>query len=912
MVGLPSVRLPRLLSCHRYVLLLLAFLPALYAQPYILENWACPQLTNATSSGSYTLLTCPNHGYTTGAVIVLEMRGATGAWAALNTQDELLNNGAEIAATDTSILLNDTAYVPNGLLQIGTEMVNVASSDSQRVYLSQGSGLGCDTNGRGCTGGPAATTHPTQCGCITSFTTTNPMNYIATVVDSNTFRIGLNSSGLGSFTGQTVFVLRGRVSSDSSPYIGPYTGEGWANYWRVGSQGFQIVIPGCTSKTDAYACSRGFLTPYNVKGYGLNTGSSTSTSTIVVSGTSVTVNFSSAFKDVPANGVLQPIGSNTLANYVGSLVYLTGINESSLGVPYGSLNRPFLVSTVLTSGSNKVGFTATINEVPTTAHIPDGTYAVSANVFMPFPSDGYTDSCPGGCNNANSILPTFIKGGVWNTAGNRFFLYYSYKGASAPFNRPCSGSDDTDLGTYFVNSVAGDLDHGYHTAATCITDSQPIEMVFTKAFQGGVNSNGQCPDVSYDTLSANHATCTNNAWLGNQGNYWNAMNRIYHDDSTTDPSAPPFSGTTKTFSIWALNNETGNPPDEFVRAWMVTYNGSQYNLAITGPLQTTVMGAVPMAYRVSYSPTSVKSAGLSTATLIGTANNNPGLGGAGRYAFINSPNMSLASTMYFQARPVGPVLNVSGSGVSPIQIWSVNDYTFSVGDHVTVAGVGGNTAANQTAAAIVAAYPAQDWWLFTPGDPWGTSHGQLASLVVTGGHTCTVNMNGISHNLNVGQPIYWNGGGPTGTPAVGVYYLSSIGSSTAFSFACSGVTNGTYTTDQSSSMHLGLTVLPSFTIVGTGNGAYSSGGTIVATDDTRNFSEISFSPAATTSTAPGSNPCDLNGDGAVTNADVTISINMALGETTCTGGLQGLGTCTVVDTQRVINAANGSACFTGP
>ena len=36
--------------------------------------------------------------------------------------------------------------------------------------------------------------------------------------------------------------------------------------------------------------------------------------------------------------------------------------------------------------------------------------------------------------------------------------------------------------------------------------------------------------------------------------------------------------------------------------------------------------------------------------------------------------------------------------------------------------------------------------------------------------------------------------------------------------------------------------------------------------------------------------------------------NMALGSTACTNDLNGDGTCTVVDVQRVINASLGSGC----
>jgi len=67
-----------------------------------------------------------------------------------------------------------------------------------------------------------------------------------------------------------------------------------------------------------------------------------------------------------------------------------------------------------------------------------------------------------------------------------------------------------------------------------------------------------------------------------------------------------------------------------------------------------------------------------------------------------------------------------------------------------------------------------------------------------------------------------------------------------------------------------------------------------------------FPPLTSTS------PCDLNGDGVVNAADVTTAINQALGTAACTNAnLTGSG-CNVVDVQRVINAAIGGACVTGP
>ena len=107
--------------------------------------------------------------------------------------------------------------------------------------------------------------------------------------------------------------------------------------------------------------------------------------------------------------------------------------------------------------------------------------------------------------------------------------------------------------------------------------------------------------------------------------------------------------------------------------------------------------------------------------------------------------------------------------------------------------------------------------------------------------------------------------------------------------------------------------LPGVSVAGTASGISPTSATMVSTDDTKNFAEISFVPVSTGSSQQmASNPCDLNGDGVVNAADVSISISMALGQTACNGGLEGLGTCTVVDTQRVIDAITTGTCRTGP
>jgi hypothetical protein len=66
---------------------------------------------------------------------------------------------------------------------------------------------------------------------------------------------------------------------------------------------------------------------------------------------------------------------------------------------------------------------------------------------------------------------------------------------------------------------------------------------------------------------------------------------------------------------------------------------------------------------------------------------------------------------------------------------------------------------------------------------------------------------------------------------------------------------------------------------------------------------LGFSPSVWAQSA-----CDLNGDGSVTSADVTVAINMALGTTPCTANIEGPNTCTVITVQRVVNASLGQPC----
>jgi len=58
------------------------------------------------------------------------------------------------------------------------------------------------------------------------------------------------------------------------------------------------------------------------------------------------------------------------------------------------------------------------------------------------------------------------------------------------------------------------------------------------------------------------------------------------------------------------------------------------------------------------------------------------------------------------------------------------------------------------------------------------------------------------------------------------------------------------------------------------------------------------------------NACDLNMDGVVNSADVTLAVNMDIGLSACTADIVAVDTCNVVVVQRVINGIPPGTCVT--
>lgn len=69
-------------------------------------------------------------------------------------------------------------------------------------------------------------------------------------------------------------------------------------------------------------------------------------------------------------------------------------------------------------------------------------------------------------------------------------------------------------------------------------------------------------------------------------------------------------------------------------------------------------------------------------------------------------------------------------------------------------------------------------------------------------------------------------------------------------------------------------------------------------------------PAVALAQIPLQDPCDLNRDGLLTEADKNAAVSMALSPSTCSSPILANGACNAVMVQRVVNAILGGGCRT--
>jgi hypothetical protein len=526
--------------------------------------------------------------------------------------------------------------------------------------------------------------------------------------------------------------------------------------------------------------------------------------------------------------------------------------------------------------------------------VPNGTYTESTLIgtasffffFLPINSSPYAWTAP--CTNPSNCTyaQSYIQNGTWSANFNR--LSFQLK-CTTYIPRTVGGSDGVfQFGTYIrhhnePNSSAQGT-HYYHESDMQIYPNTWVNVVLNRTPQhcnicGAYDRFQEDPEYWFPQLPVDN-------YVPDATHYWDDLTSTYVDGHF----GGPIDDTACQVTPYTFSLVTGEP-DSHINTFASTYNGSAYEVNFNGP----AMVSGGETYTVAYSTSgSMHANGLTTGTNGGTVT------GYNSSPFLNvgpwiSPNMPQAPTLWVAFRPAMPIQGVTGNGVSPIIVTSQVNPNLATGDQITVAGVMGNTAANGT-------------WIVTEltGRDFKFSDGSLVSIAVASNVATATT--GTAHGLLVGQIIapkstMIGGGNLQNYNGQGVgagIQIIAVPSSTTFQFTTSGVADGTYTVSSDSQAYI-FSFFATSLNGSTGNGAYTGGGTMTATSNTKNFAEVVISSL-----------CDLNSDGVYNAIDVSLETNEALGLSGCQNDIDGDGRCSVADVQRVINAANTGVCRVGP
>jgi hypothetical protein len=856
------------------------------AQPVPLENFSCSTGTvTASPSGGPTTIQCLDAAgspqdliFPTGSHVMIW--GATGNWKPLNTQTfQVLK--MVVSSTGTTMYLNDTGMMentPGSTWQIYPETTNATCSSTEQVTLSS------IVDGRTITVTRTGTSEP-HCNEDYFWGPLNRQNtWAITIVDSTHFSVPLDSSSFGSFAGQAININRASAySGNPVPYLMTSTADGSAPLLEVNSQNEETVtIDGCPSKTNAITCSFAYADPFNQKGYG---DFGNSTSLVVSSGTGT----------FTLSGWTNNTTQYTRTLQANELMWLNNFTETASA--YGMINRPWVISAI--TGNCSSGCTVTIANMSTGqggTPVSDGTYTTSNathNFYFPIFADYYTYWGPGLATPSSypTEYPAHMVEGTYSSSFNRFRAWYCWSASMSQI--------PMEFGSYVAEQPSTASFHGYHSvvydtygsAGACQwqifeTNNFPLHWV------GALGSAAEPQGVD----------STYNGWIGGppqwtgEANHYFDINRTFYMNLSSIYAAP--GAQTSYVGPMYMDTVTAEP-EEWVINKAVSYNpgSGKYHMNIVSSSVTSGGPCSSSTYNFYYSTSELKTLGLNNATFDGTS--SAANYGVNALYQINHDTAALPlEDIYFGIRPNMCISGVSGTGQSPIVVSFRQDPNMQVGDHVTVAGVGGNTNANQTSVVITNVYPRQAWFRSNQGYQASAT---LTSIVVTGGspNICTVNLT-VAPKLVAGQEVGVTGvpnGGPQGGSYELITWFTVSGvSGNSFTFNCAGTTPGTYNTDANASggFYMAVVADPSVAISGTGNGNWDGNytGTMVSTENNKNFSEISFLPPAVAGSMPpaltsvldqalGLLPCttgDLNHDGVCNILDVQLEIDLLMSQ----------------------------------
>lgn len=907
--------------------------------------------------------------------------GATGTWFPLNTSwygqaivkdmtasgttlrlsscaalDIPSDHSATVIVGSEEMLPTATATVSNGCNVTVTRGANSTTAAAHEA----GSIIGFNIRNSAHTGGASAFyvcqyVDSTHCDLYADTSTSSP----------------IDTTGFGAFPGVVLWRGNWANTGGAEPLVTPYLGSSgsFAQYFSAvtigGQTMLQVTVPpatGCTGTLDLDACALGFLTP-DTQGAGVGITVISASGGLVVTSNSGKMVVTSCAQD---GGGLSPpcnVSEPAFQPKVGGVVELWRMSNSSIDSTVGTgLNRPFIITGVFSDAGCTTPSTTSFSciTVDTTPYsLANGTYGAPGGQtagFMPL-----THQAPyiylkhqvisGMYPYSVGSLRGAVKSGPLPTDANPYNRYrVNWRPATFVPRRTDGGTNLSAAGEWRNINDPGEeqyfgvgLNHWYHYGSPNFyaNDWSMWEIVATPTH----HVSAALSTINYPNDPTFQGSMEPQ-WTGHQAgqsprHYFNALNAWYNNYGPVEVGGVDLGGS-YLFDRPRFDTVAGGEPEEFAGNAYVTWTATRATSGNQGyEISFTTPRYVNATYDVKYSTSgSLKTAGFSTGTTFCSAS---ATGSGYESAWCEGPTMAKASSIWIGIRPTMPLQACTGNGShgaadSASPIWCMTEHDsdpmLPAGTTVTVTGVGGNTAANQTNATLAGVQGRKFWWAgdpqyvyapnhadsdnvasfsdnggahlvkvtrtlhgLTTGDqvevltaggnvngiwtatvidannftldttvystvcPSGCSSGEirkfvnggLTSVVSTGGGagaTCTATTSSAhglasgwkiavrnTSDVNLGQ-ISDNVAG-AGTP---FYKVATVPTTTTLTFACPNVPSGTYKTDYSTSAMMVMEAWAAFALPGSGNGDYTSGGSVVSTDDNTGFREIMFSP----------------------------------------------------------------------
>ncbi len=377
-------------------------------------------------------------------------------------------------------------------------------------------------------------------------------------------------------------------------------------------------------------------------------------------------------------------------------------------------------------------------------------------------------------------LPVYIKkyAGFNPTATNRLNFNVYWRGLN---NKNCNSGSGAGIGSYVLwpGSVMGNNqgDHKYNqfdpyiygSNSTAISSPTVVGPMYYSINWSPSHSVGI--SQTYDYPANLTQTPSAQGWHGALYGFWQAMGTFYQDlsgpfcDLSRDVR-----GQALSISPVTLTTPVVTEPDELVKTVTAQWTSHLFkngdaNHTPTGNPGYAIGISVPhnnivLTYEYRYSltgslHTSGFSSGLCSSTGTTTCGSTDRITTNGVTEFWTFPsNGSLGNqNIWWGIKPISiPVGSTTGDTQSPIWISLPVDPQMQVGDHVTVAGVLGNTHANVTNAAITGYQPRQGFFLVDSNAyPYASS--TATSVTFPSNPGGPIKVNATEHGLQDGQQV---------------------------------------------------------------------------------------------------------------------------------------------------------------